>query len=177
MNLSYQPKIRLAVAIGFFVLGGDRLAKAHEFFPLGDLPGSHFSSRARSVNDNGTVVVGTSATLISGNDSNASYIWTKAEGMINIGDHAFAEAVSSDGNKAVGGVSDSLSITPFIWTPTNGLVSLGLPPGETPSGASVAIDISGDGTVIVGSTQFDRVIQAFRWTDSAGFTNLARPPW
>jgi probable HAF family extracellular repeat protein len=69
-------------------------------------------------------------------------------------------------------VSDGALMTPFIWTASDGLTSLGLPLGESPNGASVALSVSGNGTVVVGSTQFGGTTQAFRWTPDAGFVGL-----
>ena len=143
-----------------------------EFIPLGDLPGGLFSSNATSVDASGTIVVGSSSSNSPVAQAGA-FIWTETGGMAGIGDGAGAEAVSSDGSTVVGLVSDGFLITPFIWTASEGLTSLGLPPGETPNGASVALGVSGNGGVVVGSTQFGGATQAFRWTSGGGFVGLA----
>lgn len=160
------------LAIGIYLIACETITQASEFIPLGDLPGGHFSSLARGVNASGTIVVGSSSSdsVVAGA---GAFVWTVSDGIAGIGDGAFAEAVSSDGSTIVGAVSDGTLITPFIWTASEELTSLGLPPGESPQGGTVASGVSGDGSVVVGSTVFNGSGQAFYWTSTTGFVNLA----
>jgi probable HAF family extracellular repeat protein len=69
-----------------------------DFIPLGDLPGGAFSSQARGVSADGSVVVGNS---ISASGLEA-FRWTAAGGMIGLGDlpgsfGSGASSVSADG--------------------------------------------------------------------------------
>ncbi len=92
---------------------------------------------------------------------------TEVGGITGIDGGAFVEAVSSDGSTVVGGVSDG------TMNALDGLMSLGLPAGESPNGATAALGVSGDGSVVVGSTLFSGSGQAFRWTSATGFVSLA----
>ncbi len=57
----------------------------------------------------------------------------------------------------------------FRWTPSGGLVDLGLTTGTE----SIATAISGDGTVIMGEARdANRFWRAFRWTASTGMVDI-----
>jgi probable HAF family extracellular repeat protein len=143
------------------------------FRGLGFLPGSNWST-ANDVSSDGEVVVGWSqvgAYL-------QAYRWTRAEGMVPLGDlpggDPFSEAwaVSGDGSLVVG-VSDGDVTLPFggqafTWTDATGIHAI---PGSTPTGASSALGVSDDGSTIVGWHYFTSSATAFRFTST--MTELA----
>jgi probable HAF family extracellular repeat protein len=90
---------------------------------LGDLPGGAFSSAAKSVSSDGTVVVG-QGTSASGREA---FRWTAAGGMIGLGDlpggafDSVAVDLSDDGAVIVGMGTSALGREPFIWDAEHGM--------------------------------------------------------
>lgn len=137
---------------------------------LGDLPGGRFSSVARGVSADGSVVVGFGVS----ESGNEAFRWTEETGMVGLGDlpggEFLSEAsdVSADGTIVVGW---SKSRDPaiegneaFRWTQETGMVGLGRLPGATSSTASA---ISSDGSVIVGNSG-----TGFRWSQEIGMVSI-----
>ena len=81
------------------------LAQIPSFQGLGDLSGGSFYSQAFAVSADGSVVVGSSRSALSGSNDEAFY-WTRDEGMIGLGDfdggsfYSRAQHVSADGRLA-----------------------------------------------------------------------------
>ena len=134
---------------------------------LGFLPGGEDESIANAISPDGKVIVGqsTSANTTRFNGFWEAYRWTKADGMIGLGDlpggrfMSVALGVSANGEVVVGRSNtgdDSVGITPaFIWDETNGMRSVQeilINRGIDLTGWRLreATDVSADGTVIVG---------------------------
>ena len=141
-----------------------------QFAGIGDLAGGANSSIAESISSDGAVVVGVS----SASSGSQGIIFTPTAGIQPIGLSVSAQAVSADGTTVVGGVfvEANNAIEPFIFTAEEGLNLLGVPPGETTVGTTIAQGVSADGSVVVGSTFFGGEFQAFRWTEGSGFESL-----
>ena len=90
---------------------------------LGDLPGGAFSSAARSVSSDGTIVVG-QGTSASGPEA---FRWTAAGGMTGLGDlpggafDSVAVDLSDDGSVVVGMGTSALGREPFVWDAAHGM--------------------------------------------------------
>lgn len=89
---------------------------------LGDLPGGNFSSYARDISADGSVIVGTgdSATGFE------AFRWTSGGGMVGLGNlyyttRGHANAVSGDGSVVGGTTENNFVQEAFIWTPTTGM--------------------------------------------------------
>jgi probable HAF family extracellular repeat protein len=132
-------------------------------------------SSAAAMNQDGSVIVGTSSDGSIVNAPPRAFRWTAATGMVtldpgNTSFHSAALGVSGDGNIVVGEMSNGLSA--FRWTQATGMVSLGQLNGGLYSSARA---ISRDGHVIVG-VALDGAIQhferAFRWTADSGLVSL-----
>jgi probable HAF family extracellular repeat protein len=142
---------------------------------LGDLPGGHFSTRARAVSADGSVVVGEASSSAS-----TAYLepfrWTADGGMVSLGDFAggrfkgFARGVSADGSVVVGASEGASGQEAFRWTSDSGMVGL----GDLPGGPffSYASGISADGSLIVGSSKSATGMEAYRWTADSGMVGL-----
>src|SRR5215211_3799564 len=102
---------------------------------IGFLPGGGFRGEANAVNGDGSVIVGGSDSFnVDGEDSMEAFRWTRATGMIGLGDlpggffESEAYGVSGDGNVVVGLAtpnfySGSEIKMPFRWTSETGMVS------------------------------------------------------
>lgn len=146
---------------------------------LGSLPGGAFTSEARDISADGTVIVGSSTTA----NGDEAFGWTPDDGLFELGDlpggeiRSFAYGVSANGNVIVGeskiapvNASDG-GRRAFRWTENDGMVPL----GDLVEGSydSVARDVSADGSVIVGEVSPEvggRL--GFVWTDEAGMRTL-----
>ncbi|WP_172449779.1 hypothetical protein [Porphyrobacter sp. HT-58-2] len=98
-------------------------------------------------------------------------------GVLEEGDQAYSYAtdVSADGRVVVGESRVNISennwnYQAFIWTPQNGMVSLGTLGGNY----SYARAVSSDGNVVIGqsSTTNNSSDRAFRWTAAGGMQDL-----
>ncbi len=152
------------------------LAAQADLNGLGDLPGGVFSSTAWGVNDDGTVVVGYSAS----ENGWEAFRWTQAEGMVGLGDlpgGAFiskAHDVSADGSVAVGTSASTNGTEAFRWSASGGMVGLGDLPGG--SFGSAASGVSANGLVVVGFSQSSNGHEAFRWSQADGMEGLGDLP-
>jgi probable HAF family extracellular repeat protein len=143
------------------------------FQGLGDLPGGADRSVARSVSDDGKVVVG-NAYSAAGYEA---FRWTSG-GMIGLGDlpgagvASGAGACSADGLVLVGSGSKSTSFNAIRWTFGDGMVELGSLPGGGADSSARAI--SDDGSVIAGWADSAPAsgVEAFRWTSGSGMVGL-----
>jgi uncharacterized membrane protein len=125
---------------------------------LGFLPERGFSSAARGVSGDGSVVVGSAGYSIDplpslGDTGAQAFRWTKADGMIALGptdvvDNGYAFAASVDGSVVVGVMAPAQA---FRWTAEDGRMVI--------KGTALATDVSADGKVVVGIAN-----EAFRLT-------------
>ncbi len=149
------------------------------FMGLGDLPGGNIGGSGQDVSDDGSTVVGWSASEIA---SAQAFRWS-GDGLVGLGpfavgtSHSVAQAVSGDGSVIVGGTFNFLGLEEaFRWS-GGVVVPLGDLPGGPPSGPfrSRAFAVSADGSVIVGLGASDLGIEAFRWSGGAmvGLGDLA----
>jgi probable HAF family extracellular repeat protein len=124
--------------------------------PLGDLPDGGFSSEARGVSADGSVVVGQGV----GASGTEAFRWTAA-GMTGLGDlpggnfFSYANEVSGDGATVVGQSASAQGFEAFVWNAATGMRELDAvlaARGAAPSGwfLTEALDVSADGRTIVG---------------------------
>lgn len=131
---------------------------------LGFLPGYENGSYAFDVSADGSAAVGYSASF-----SYAAFLWTDAGGMTRIGPVATrANAISGNGQMAVGYFYNTDHTEAFVWTAAGGFVALGVN-GFT---ESYAEGISANGDYVVGQLRGAGMTQAFVWTDADGFQLL-----
>jgi probable HAF family extracellular repeat protein len=163
-------------------------------------------SSATSVSANGSVVVGYSASANSLNQpwqgqgplqnddfsGFEAFVWTKAAGMVGLGDLAGgyfdsrASAVSANGEVVVGTGTSGAEGEAFRWTSQTGMIGLGflntLAPGSSAAAASA------DGSIVVGQSIVERILTpnpngglgpivsdqyaAFIWDAQRGMRNL-----
>jgi probable HAF family extracellular repeat protein len=147
---------------------------------LGSLPGGAFSSSARGVSWDGSVVVGVST---SGNTiSGEAFRWDAENGIMGLGDlpggsfSSIATAVNADGTVIVGRGRSASGDEAFRWEDG---VMVGL--GDLPGGTyySAASGVSADGSVIVGSSASaasNPFLEAFIWTYESGMVGLGSLP-
>ncbi len=144
---------------------------------LGDLPGGEFRSTVQGVNARGDILVGSSSSERSGEDSGETHRWTAEAGMVGLGDlpgglfRSGAGAMSADGLVIVGGGRTEQGLEAYRWTEETGMIGL----GNFPDGSrSAARTVSADGSVVVGNG-FDATHQrAFRWTEQTGMVALEK---
>ena len=128
----------------------------------------------KCVSSDGSVIVGTSESFVSGMPVRRAFRWTSSGmsnlGTLGVGESSAALAVSSDGLTVVGasGNFQTHLTRAFRWTSGNGMVSLGKLNGTD---SSAAFFTSSNGAVVVGTcTGFNgpnEVRKAFRWKDGA----------
>jgi probable HAF family extracellular repeat protein len=133
---------------------------------IDDSPGSGFSSTARDVSADGSVIVG----IWLGSGGEASFRWSSNGGMVEIAPFGGARAVSKDGAVVVG----QSNFQAYRWTEGTGAVGL----GDLPGGAfdSLAFDVSPDGSIIVGHGTRSSGTEAFRWIAASGMVGLGDLP-
>lgn len=150
---------------------------------LGDLPFGAYQSIARSVSDDGSVVVGEGRSQASGSN-NEAFLWTAGGGMVGLGGlipgagaavSSEALGVSSDGSVIVGRAVSTNGIEAFRWTADGGMVGLGDLPGH--DFFSEATDVSADGSVVVGKTRSTNGSsidgsEAFIWDSESGIRSV-----
>ncbi|MDB4368751.1 PEP-CTERM sorting domain-containing protein, partial [bacterium] len=128
---------------------------------LGDLPGGEFFSTANGISDDGTVIVGYSH--VSGQNSSGYEAFRWEDGlMTGLGDLSggsfFSQAydTSEDGSVVVGYSITDVGSEAFVWTETEGMLSLRNILSAQGSDLSYwqkldrALSISADGNTIVG---------------------------
>ncbi len=134
-----------------------RWTQAEGMIGLGNIPPViggpvGFSSIARGVSANGSVIVG----FGTDGGSQQPTVWTQATGMLSLGGFGEARGVSSDGSLVVGFNNFDEAL---LWT--DGQVqTLELPPGFSEGQAR---GISADGATVVGTIVFKEF--AFAWTE------------
>lgn len=80
-----------------------------------------------------------------------------------------ATAINPDGTAVVGFGWNGTATEAFLWTPTGGMVGLGLLPGGW---STIAADVNGDGTVVVGEAGAPGTHEPFVWSTTAGLQGL-----
>jgi probable HAF family extracellular repeat protein len=139
------------------------------FTPLGDLPGGIVYSVAGAVSADGTVVVGTSASLVSGSSVNEAFVWTSATGMHGQGDlaggpfdsHGYDVSSPALGGLHLVGVGSSLA----GYEAYRDMIGLGDLPGLFFDSRAWAV--SDDGARVVGDSVGLSGTEAFVWTVGA----------
>ncbi len=169
-----------AIAVTGLVLAVTHSASAAKFIPLGDLPGGDFQSVAYDISDDGSTVVGQSAS----SHGPRAFRWTLSGGMVGLGDlmeggfNSSALSVSANGSVVVGTGLSASGYEAFRWTQSEAMIGLGfLQTGAYISSSSSASGVSADGSVIVGSAgkSVAPTPEAFRWTHAGGMVGLGDP--
>jgi len=141
-----------------------QVALASHFTGLGDLSGGDYSSIARAVSADGSVIVGDSMRA----NGREAFRWTVATGMVGLGGNSQASGISDDGSVIIGNVGGE----GFRWTTDDGMIGTGKLSGG--SGSSENRGISGDGQVVTGVSSNTRGFrEAYRWTETDGLEGLA----
>lgn len=170
MNRNARPHRLRPLALALLAL--PFTAQAQSFTPLGDLAGGTFSSNAKGVSDDGSLVVGYGDSA-SGQEA---FRWTQAGGKVGLGDLAgggfgsSAYGLSSDGSVVVGLGNSASGSEAFRWTQAGGMVGLGDLAGGT--FGSWALGVNSDGSVVVGYGTSASGREAFRWTQAGGMVGL-----
>jgi len=144
---------------------GGSCGSCGQFVGLGDLPGGVFSSAARAVSQDGSVIVGYSTSA----NGTEAFRWTLSTGIQPLGDvtggtfESFAYGVSNTGAVVVGRGTSAAGTVPFRWTST-GIALLGDLPGGSARGE--AYGVSGDGGTVVGWSGSTNGTEAFRYAGS-----------
>jgi probable HAF family extracellular repeat protein len=141
----------------------------YDVYGLGHLEGGGSFSIARSVNSDGTVVVGESDSA----DGVRAFRWVDDQ-MENLGtleDGVFSRAwsVNADGTVVVGESHSADGDRAFRWVRNTGMQSLGVLRGGE---FSKAYSVNSSGTVIVGESDSKDGVRAFRWVQGQGMENL-----
>lgn len=154
--------------------------KHASFMGLGDLPGGIYSSNAKGVSPDGSIVVGNSISSA----GIEAFRWSKSTGMRGIGDlsggkfESVARATSTNGSTIVGrgtSIKSSPNEEAFRWTEATGMVGLGDLQGKP--FRSDAYSISADGSLIVGRSWVTGSDQkAFLWSKADGMVDLGYLP-
>ena len=132
---------------------------------------------ASAISNDGTVIAGTYV-IDETNNKKAAYRWTRATGVVSLGNDlhpnsSFAQGISGDGSVVVGYACDPCEA--FRWTEETGMVGLG-DFGNDPIRDSRAFGVSDDGSVVVGYGIGDDGMQASRWTSEEGMQALGFVP-
>ncbi|RKX28844.1 MAG: hypothetical protein DRP71_16935, partial [Verrucomicrobia bacterium] len=144
---------------------------------MGDFPEGFFSSLARDVSADGSVIVGAGSPL---GFRQQAFRWTEAGGMVglgylNPGDRVSSgEAVTSDGSVVVGYSQDRTGLyRAYRWTEETGMAPL-RDPGDEGDTQSLADDVSSDGGVVVGWYEKPDTYEpsGFVWFEQWGFRDL-----
>jgi probable HAF family extracellular repeat protein len=148
-----------------------------------DLGGIGTVCRAYAVNGDGSVVVGSADYGVLGPTNIVAFVWTSANGTVEIGDlpggpnpnRAAARGVSQDGMIVAGQGESDNGAEPFRYTrATSTFLGLGDLPGGTFGGSGYGI--SADGRTIVGSSIAGDGTHAFRWTQTEGMVDIGHLP-
>jgi len=159
-NTPYALSANGLVAAGSGEIGGANQAVVWTDPDGAFVIGPNLTRTARGVSADGSVVVGQTEV------GEMAFRWTAAtgaEGLNYLPGHtrSKAYAASSDGSVIVGECGpDSGGVEPFLWTETDGMVSLGF--------QGYAEGVSWDGCVIVGTANGT----AFRWSQATGPVDL-----
>ena len=150
-------------------------------------PDGYFSSEARGISADGSVVVGTVQPVFTdGLDAAEAFRWTAATKTTSLGTkvggremYTRASGVSADGSVVVGsswgrGVNGHWDFAAFRWTADSGMIPL--------SGIHFASAMSDDGTTVVGAwseapgSQTAHRSEAVRWSADKGAIRLGTLP-
>jgi len=150
-----------------------RWSKKQGMMSLGNLPGGTFrQSWAAKISADGNTVVGYGDPDGSGWNGHKGFLWTPAQGMVEIHGTREAMAVSADGAVVVGDGGQQA----FRWTRTGEPTRLGVLPGRL---SSRAIAVSADGSVVTGSS-YDLPSwsneEAYVWSQTGGMRGLGFAP-
>ena len=130
------------------------------------LPGV-FSSYARSMTPDGSVIVGS----VSNASSSKAYIWSEGKvSYIGTAKDTSASDISNDGKYVVGYINRFPNRQAYIWSQEDGMTYLGDLPGGYND--SYATSISADGTKVVGSSLSSEYAEGFLWTKENGMVGL-----
>ncbi len=137
-----------------------------------------FARLATAVSADGSTIVGVRGA------ADIAFRWTPSTGMEILGtlpgdSYSSPVAVSANG-LAIAGVSNHITFEPsngdpldnyrgFHWTPSTGLVDLGLIPGSTQTYVTA---MSADGSTVFGHSMYASTNHAFRWTAATGIVPL-----
>jgi probable HAF family extracellular repeat protein len=150
-----------------FLLAAAAAAHGQTYTDLGTLGAGGFS-RAYAVSADGATVVGE----YNGAGGTLGFIWTQANGMVNLGNlgtnYTIAYGISGDGNVVVGQSYNGAYTRAFRWTQGGGMVDL----GHLGGGYSIAYGASFDGSVIAGHSFNGSANEAFRWTQAGGMVSI-----
>lgn len=173
MKTRWSPRFPISICALALALAPGHSHAVTRFYALGDLSGGLFDSRAFGVSEDGSVVVGYSASAASAGEA---FRWTRAGGMKpldNIPEGVVmgpARDVSADGRVVAARVINGSQSEAVRWTAGVGIESLGdLPGGET---YSLASGVSADGSVVVGQSSSANGTEPFRWTAAGGMKGL-----
>ena len=137
---------------------------------------------AFGTSESGALGISSDGSTVVGYSGDSAFRWTRAEGMIDLGDlggdgwEAWANAVSGDGSVIVGaGVSNGVCtewcpLMAFRWTTEEGMAALVNPDSDARS-------VSEDGSVVVGGwCNGYPYCDSFRWTTDEGLMFLGHLP-
>lgn len=136
-------------------------------------------SRATGISADGTIIAGTSRTLL----GNEPFIYSESTGLTGLGTNGVinsssgATDISSDGSVIVGSLLSPITnrSEAFRWTESGGIEGLGTLEGGTTGSSATAI--SGNGKVIVGNSSVAASSnEVFYWTEATGMQSLGRFP-
>lgn len=132
---------------------------------LGTLPGEDRPrSEATDITSDGSVIVG----RLTGIGTFGSFIWTTADGMMQIGGEIHVNAISGNASYLVG-EKFGIGSGAYLWTQDGGVIT-----SEVFLGPGFAHDVSSDGSVVVGLAPIgvNDLFEGFRWTLEDGMTSL-----
>ena len=143
--------------------------ESSEICNLGTFPGGTYSV-ARSVNADGTVLVGYSTGSVGGR----AFRWVEGTEKVNLGtppggNFSYAYDVNADGTVVVGTANTSWNTLAFRWVDGTGMEILG---SLDNWGYSEAQSVNADGTVVVGYSNSNDGRRAFRWVEGVGMESL-----
>jgi uncharacterized membrane protein len=147
---------------------GFRWTQEHGPVGLDDLAGGLYRGSALGISDDGTVIVGTSA---SASNYYTAVRWLAGHDVEELpgGQGLAATGVSADGRTIVG--SSQFADKSLVWDEENGTTRIGDLLDENKWRAE-ALAISADGTTVVGMAAASHGGEAFRWTRETGTVGL-----
>lgn len=174
--------MRQAMMLGLMMsLAGGGMSQPR-FIPIGDVPGGLSLGFASAVSADGTFVTGQGRPLELTTDP---FRWSEADGLevlprLPDGSSYMTSDISPSGEYVVGRYTNSAAsgALSYIWSPTEGMTSIGPLPGQdTPT----RINAVSDAGVAVGTSSIGRtntgvsLNRAVRWSDAGGLEMLPMP--
>ncbi len=154
-----------------------RRTRAEGMVGLGAIPGELPHSWANAVSYDGSIAAGECR---SGHSGEAVRWHLPGGGIERLGrlpggspitPYSWGQGCSPDGSIVVGRSTSDLGEEAFIWTESDGMVSIGDLPGGTVYGD--ALDVSADGSIVVGRSHTEsRITEAFIWDAANGMRSL-----